>query len=127
MITSKSNELIKHVKCLHQKKYRDEFKEFFVEGIKLVEEAIIEKMQIVKIIICEEFLREEFNFKGFEIEYVNANVFEFISDTKSPQGILAVIRMPEFTEDLGGTVFALDNLQDPGNLGTIIRIKRSKL
>ena len=49
MITSKSNELIKHIKSLHQKKYRDEYKEYFVEGIKLVNEAIIEKQNIYKI------------------------------------------------------------------------------
>ena len=60
MITSKSNEFIKHVKSLHQKKYRDEYREFFVEGIKLVEEAISEKMKITKIVICEEIFREKF-------------------------------------------------------------------
>ena len=121
MITSKSNEFIKYVKSLHQKKYRDEYNEFFVEGIKLVEEAITENMEISKILICEELYKEKFNFSNFDIEYVSQNVFEFISDTKTPQGIMAVIKIPEYRDTFGNTIFALDNLQDPGNLGTIIR------
>lgn len=121
MITSKSNEVIKHIKSLHQKKYRDEFGEFFVEGIKLVEEAIAEKMEISKIVICEEILKETFGYGCFDIIYVNENVFNFISDTKTPQGILAVMKIPKNEENFGDIIFALDNLQDPGNLGTIIR------
>ena len=75
MITSKSNELIKHIKALHQKKYRDEYKEYFVEGVKLVNEAINEKQNIYKIIVCEEILKEEIEFAGYDVENVNENVF----------------------------------------------------
>lgn len=121
MITSKTNELIKHIKSLHQKKYRDEFGEYFVEGKKLVLEAIDEKVNIVKIVICNELFSENFNFPKYDVEYVNENVFNFISDTKTPQGILAVIKKNKKTEILGDVIFALDDIQDPGNLGTIIR------
>lgn len=121
MITSKTNELIKHIKSLHQKKYRDEFSEYFVEGKKLVLEAIEEKVNIVKIVICNELFSENFNFPKYDVEYVNENVFNFISDTKTPQGILAVIKKDKKTEITGDVIFALDDIQDPGNLGTIIR------
>ena len=122
MITSKNNEIVKFIKSLHQKKYRDEHKKYFVEGIKLVKEAISEEKPINKIIICESLLNEKVNTKQFEIEYVSKDVFEYISDTKTPQGILAVINM-QFNNDIvkDNTIFALDNIQDPGNLGTIIR------
>lgn len=121
MITSKSNELIKHIKNLHQKKYRDMYGEFFVEGRKFVEEAIFEKMEISKIIICEEIFNEKIDLEGYDVEFVSESVFNYISDTKTPQGILAVIKISYYAERFGDVVFALDNLQDPGNLGTIIR------
>lgn len=121
MITSKSNDLIKHIKSLHQKKYRDEFGEYFVEGKKLVLEAIQEKADVRKIIICEDLFKENLNFPKYDVEYVNENVFNFISDTKTPQGILAVIKLRKKTEYTGNVIFALDDIQDPGNLGTIIR------
>lgn len=123
MITSKTNEFVKHVKALHQKKFRDEYKEYFVEGVKLVNEAISEGKSIEKILICEELLREDFSVSNNDIvEYVVKNVFEYISDTQSPQGILAVIKMDEVDDYIReNVIFALDDLQDPGNLGTILR------
>ena len=54
VITSKDNETIKHIKKLKEKKYRDEYKEFIVEGIKMVQEAIEEKADIKSIIICDD-------------------------------------------------------------------------
>ncbi len=121
MITSKTNELIKHIKSLHQKKYRDEYGEYFVEGKKLVYEAIDEKVEIIKVIICKELFDEEVSIDMNFVEYVDKKVFEYISDTKTPQGIMAIIKIPKVKETLGDTVFALDSIQDPGNLGTIIR------
>lgn len=93
MITSKGNELIKYVKSLHQKKYRDEYQKYFVEGVKMVKEAISENMPIDKIIICEKFLQESIDTKKYDVEYVNEAVFEYISDTQTPQGIMAIIHI----------------------------------
>lgn len=123
MIASKTNELIKHIKSLHQKKFRDEYREYFVEGVKLVNEAIFEGKKLQKILICEELLREDFSTSDNEIlEYVTKNVFEYVSDTQSPQGILAVIKMDDADDTIKeNVIFALDDLQDPGNLGTILR------
>jgi TrmH family RNA methyltransferase len=121
MIISKDNELIKHIKSLNQKKFRHEFGEYFVEGIKLVDEAINEKLDISKIIICESLLERKIETKNYSVEYVNENVFKYLSDTVTPQGIMAVIKYYEPKEINEKIVFALDDIRDPGNLGTIIR------
>ena len=119
MITSKSNEYIKHIKSLSQKKYRDEYNEFIVEGIKLVKEALQENLNIKKIIICEELFNEKIDFEN--TEYVSEQIFKYISETETPQGILAVVEQKKSKDEEENIIFALDNVQDPGNLGTIIR------
>ena len=122
MITSKSNDFIKHIKGLHLKKNRDESSEFIVEGPKMVKEVIASDLKINKVIICEELFNEPIDVKNNDVEFVTATVFEHISDTKTPQGIMAVVSKRK-NEDIkySDTMFALDNVQDPGNLGTIIR------
>lgn len=129
MITSKENSLVKHIKSLSQKKYRDINKEYIIEGYKIIQEAVENQENISKIIICEELFLKNYvekiewteNLK-FRIEYVSEAVFRILSDTMSPQGILAVVKQKEFLkEEFGNVIFALDDLQDPGNLGTIIR------
>lgn len=119
MIISKTNEYIKHIKSLSQKKYRDEYHEFIIEGIKLVKEALEDNIHIKKIIICKELFDEKIEFDN--IEYVDEKIFKYISETETPQGILAVVEQKENEELMGNIIFALENVQDPGNLGTIIR------
>ena len=121
MIVSKDNSQIKHIKQLKQKKYRDEHKEYVVEGIKIVEEAIEEKEDIVVIVICEELLKKQIDTQNYKVELVSKNIFEMISDTVTPQGILAVIKEKEAQQIKSNVLFALDDIQDPGNMGTIIR------
>lgn len=119
MIISKTNEYIKHVKSLTEKKYRDEYNEYIVEGSKLVKEAIEEKMNIKKILICQDLYNEDIDCEN--IEYVSIQVFKYISETETPQGIMAIVEKKIASQEYGKTIFALDNLSDPGNLGTIIR------
>lgn len=122
MITSKTNDFIKYIKSLSLKKNRDESGDFIVEGIKMVKEVIVSDYNIKKIVICEELFSETFDAKNNDIEFVSKAIFEYISDTKTPQGIMAVVSKKEYTNiKFGETIFALDNVQDPGNLGTIIR------
>ena len=121
MITSKDNDLIKHIKSLNQKKYRDEYGEYFIEGIKMVLEAIEEKAPIKEIILCEELLQKEIDTKDFKVEFVDKKVFASITDTVSPQGILAVLEKQHRKIEDAQIIFALDDVQDPGNVGTIIR------
>ena len=123
MITSKTNSLIKHINNLKLKKYRDEYSEYIIEGIKMVNEAISSRESIIKLIICEELLKEDFKVPdNISVEYVSESVFYNISDTKTPQGLMALMHKKELADkEFGNIVFALDSVQDPGNLGTIIR------
>ena len=132
-ISSKDNSLIKHLKKLKEKKYRDEYGEYIVEGIKLVKEAIQSGANIKDIVVCdgcnsgmiESHLKYEM--AKFDFKYVPENIFKTITDVENPQGILALIAKPQNTStnndiDLDqDVILALDDIQDPGNLGTIIR------
>ena len=131
VISSKDNEFIKHIKKLKDKKYRDMNKEFIIEGIKLIKEAIEEKAEIKQIIICDNCQNSDiipkelmYEIARFECVYVTENVFKTISDVNTPQGILAIIgrnigeAQIDYNQDI---IVALDDIQDPGNLGTILR------
>lgn len=131
LITSKDNEIVKNIKKLKEKKYRDEKNEYIIEGIKLIEEAITENAKIKMIIVCEECLKNEaieqkllYQIAKYNCIYVNEKVFTSITDVKNPQGMLAVIEMENGEEVINyndDVIFVLDGIQDPGNLGTILR------
>lgn len=144
MITSVSNPKMKYVIQLNKKsKTRYEERVFVVEGIKMCME--VSRKMIKEMYVSERFLAESTNrerLKGYAYEEVSDAVFSRISDTKTPQGILCLVRMPEYAlEDLLGDGFpaasvvaeepvsagkqphllVLESIQDPGNLGTIMR------
>ena len=132
VITSKDNEIIKHIKKLKEKKYREEYSEFIIEGIKMIEEAVLEKAQIRSIIICDDCKVQGcipnelmYEIAKFECIYVSEKVFNSITDVINPQGILAVVKKNKVDEneiDYSQENFLiLDNIQDPGNMGTILR------
>ena len=126
-ITSKSNEHIKHLKKLYQKKFREEFSEYVIEGIKIVKEAIAEG-QIIKSVYVNEDSKEEIisaipEITKMDLVIVEKNVFQDISGVTNPQGIIAIVKKNEdnrisYEEDF---YLILDGISDPGNLGTIIR------
>lgn len=131
VISSKDNELIKHIKKLKDKKYRDENNEYIVEGVKLIEEAVQEKAKIKKIIVCEDTTRTYeiptqvmLEIAKYECVYVTDKIFSSITQVTNPQGVMAIIEKNaenqeiDYTQDI---IIALDNVQDPGNLGTILR------
>ena len=142
-ITSKDNELIKHIRKLKDKKYRDESNEYVVEGVKLVEEAVKENAKINKVdnaeFICGdvEFAFDELTTRTYEIPThimleiaryecisVSNKIFNIITQVTNPQGIMAIIEKNaqdaqiDYTQDI---IVVLDDVQDPGNLGTILR------
>lgn len=130
-ITSKDNDFIKHVKKLKDKKYRDISNEYVIEGVKLVAEAIQESAKIKHIVLCDDCERSDFIPKDLMYEiakydciYVTDSLFKYLSEVQNPQGILAVVEKNnkdnkiDYSQDI---IVALDDLQDPGNLGTILR------
>ena len=140
VISSKNNEFVKHIKKLKDKKYRDLNNEFIIEGIKIIEEAINENAKIKQIIICDDCEKTSsipkelmYEIAKYECVYVTNQIFETLTDVKNPQGIMAImeknmiasqlkkedeIQSIDYTQDI---IVALDDIQDPGNLGTILR------
>lgn len=131
MITSTSNQKVKHILKLQKKaKARNEESVFLVEGLRMMKE--VPKERVIEVYASESFLGKHAKaLAGLEnkTEAVSDKVFAYISDTKTPQGVLGVIRRKEYTltELLNETngrkplLLVLDNLQDPGNLGTMVR------
>ncbi len=116
-ISSKDNALIKKVCALSDRKYRKLYGQFIVESVKVMEECIKAGMD-VEVVICTQNLADNYP----NAQLVTDAVFSKISTEKSPQGVLAVVNMPENTICAPkSNSLLLDRLQDPGNLGTIIR------
>lgn len=136
VISSKENEFIKHIKKLKDKKYRDISNEYLIEGIKILEEAIKEKANIKQIIICDDCEKTSnipkelmYEIAKQECVYVTSKLFNTLTEVSNPQGILAIVEKNNVQEKLNigsidfnqDIILALDDIQDPGNLGTILR------
>ena len=128
MITSTANPQIKNLIQLQKKnRLRQEQGIFIIEGIKMYREAPTD--QVIKTYVSESFYKKhqkEDIWKGESLEIVTDRVFEAASDTKTPQGVLSLVKRFEYDLDdiiQGSTplIMVLENIQDPGNLGTIFR------
>lgn len=128
MITSTSNPQVKEIMQLQKKsKLRRERGVFVAEGMKMVSEAPAGRIE--RCWISESFARKHPDFPlpaGVPVQEAADHVFAAMSDTQTPQGILAVIRCAEASlEDLlkapDPLLMVLENIQDPGNLGTVMR------
>ena len=128
MITSTGNSQIKRLIQLQKKSgARNEEKVFLVEGLRMFQE--VPEKQVQKVYISETLYnrkKQELNLDRFSYEILSDGVFQHVSDTKTPQGILCVVNqqkydMKELLSTPNPFFMVLDNLQDPGNLGTIVR------
>lgn len=132
MITSTSNARIKHLVNLKKKrKLRDEESVFLVEGIRMFREVPLDKLK--EVYVSESFYKKEkdtvkevLKDSKVRVEELTDTVFAHASDTKTPQGILCVVEqmnheINELTSAKCPLIMVLDHLQDPGNLGTILR------
>lgn len=116
LITSLENERIKNYIRLKERKYRKKSGMFIAEGIHLVLEAY--KKGLVLELILEKNTVLPIEHPTF---YVTREIINKISDMDSPSNVMALCKMPEQKEIIGERILALDGIQDPGNLGTIIR------
>ena len=127
-IESKDNNLFKHIKKLKERRVRDKEGLYILEGLRLIEEAIRAKIEIEYIIISKDY---EDKFEDFLIKSNTLNIktnilannlFTQIASTENPQGIIAIAKKKNNEKALSGDFYLIcDKVQDPGNLGTIIR------
>jgi RNA methyltransferase, TrmH family len=124
-ITSVKNEYIKYARSLGEKKYRYETRTFLVEGEKCVFELSENMPECARgVIICGEKyigLAEKLKSSGAAVYKVRENILDSVCETKTPQGIAAIAGMPEYESVYSGFIVMLDGVQDPQNVGTIIR------
>ncbi len=121
ILTSKNNPLIKETAALKEKKARKEQGMFLVEGRKMASECQRSDFEVDRVFIAESYAGE-IPFEESLTTRVSDDVFRFLSDEKTPQGILCRVRIP--TRQLSapkGKCLLLDGVSDPGNVGTIIR------
>lgn len=114
VITSVNNSKIKEIKKLKNSKYSKEQKLFLIEGEHLVKEAF--KLNLLKLTISLDDV--SYNVPNL---IVNKSVLESLSSINSTPNIIGVCKYIDENKPLGGRILILDNIQDPGNLGTIIR------
>ncbi len=115
VIRSLENEKVKHYKKLSQKKYRDLWDEFLIEGERFVKEAF--KEGVLKEVIVEEDMDVSFS---VPIVRVSHDILKKISQVETPQKIIGLCKKRKETT-IGSRILILDNLQNPLNVGTIIR------
>lgn len=133
MISSRSNPTIKRIRALRHRKEREASGRFFVEGIRLVGEAI-ELTEVETVVVAPDLLTSEFGRRladrarstGVETVEVTGDVFRSISTKEGPQGLGAVVaqkwtRLPDVHPEKGLCWITLDEVADPGNLGAILR------
>ncbi len=120
-ITSTNNSRYKEIKSLKMKKSRMKLRKYTVEGIKSVRDAICASADIDYIAVSEK-LNESFDCENVYV--VSEKIFSGLCDTETPQGVIAVINMPEEDKHISEDRLYLlcDRVTDPGNMGTIIRI-----
>lgn len=131
VITSKDNDTIKFLKKLKDKKYRDQENAYIIEGAKLIKEAIQENIKIKMIILCDGCSAEnaidsdlKYEIAKYECICVSEKIFLGLTNVVNPQGILAVVEKNNNTNEIDyndDLFLILDDLQDPGNMGTILR------
>ena len=114
---------IKYIRSLHQKKYRQKYSQFLVEGLKTVEEFINQQWEVEQILVQEGF--EVSNRLDSEVSIIRGSKQQMtqVSSFKAAPPVMAIVKMRKPIDfDISQSCIALDDINDPGNLGTIIRI-----
>ncbi|MBR1884217.1 MAG: RNA methyltransferase [Clostridia bacterium] len=136
-ITSLSNEKVKYIKSLNEKKFRQKYNAFYIEGVKVVSELldiykekainiefIAYSLNLLKKVNGYREVLEKVKKSGIEVIEIENNIFEKVVETVTTQGILCVVKIKDISLndiDVSKNILILDKVQDSGNLGTIIR------
>ncbi|MFZ7131061.1 MAG: TrmH family RNA methyltransferase [Eubacteriales bacterium] len=126
ILTSGDNAHIKLIQKLKMKKYRDRNGQYLLEGFRLIDEALISSQNAIDLFISTS-LQDDVRISQYldaskaQVYWVDEGLFSKISSTDTTQGILAICTMEEYKDIKGDYILLLDRIQDPGNLGTIIR------
>lgn len=119
IILSRQNPLVKELASLKEKKGRRRTGTFLVEGHKMVREAVTSGMDVVRLILREDYAGETY---GLPAVRLGRDAFAAVCDEKTPQGIAAEVAIPlRSVQSPQGRCLLLDGLQDPANVGAIIR------
>ncbi|MGL4990724.1 MAG: TrmH family RNA methyltransferase [Sarcina sp.] len=125
VIESKNNSLFKNIKKLKEKKYRNQSGTYLIEGLRFVDEAFKSSIKVEKLLYTTEFLdkHKEFLKNKETIEHIvlSESLLKELSFTGTPQGVMAIINMENKNINNGDIFVLVDKVQDPGNMGTIIR------
>lgn len=134
MITSSHNPLIRSLRGLHLRKHREEAGRFLIEGLRLVETALAAGAPVEQVLHAPALgtdargaaLLERARAHGVRLQVVTDAVMAALSDLEAPQPVAAVVRRvdpsPESVLSAGARLLVVDRAQDPGNLGTMIRV-----
>ncbi len=124
-IMSLKNQLIKDMVHLQDRKTRQNLGLYMVEGLKMLQEAVMSGISIDMVFADKEHMQEVVEITNQCKTYmVTLEILSKLSEMKTPQGIIAVVKLPELKESIafhGKKVLLLDRVQDPGNVGTMIR------
>lgn len=129
VIQSRDNTLIKETRKLKEKRFRADKAQFLVEGFRFVEEALKSTYKVPYVFLSEDALDRWHSFGLYErlqsstkLYAVSTSILKLLSSTETPQGVIAVVNQENNQLEAGDGFYVLvDRLQDPGNMGTIIR------
>lgn len=132
-ITSKDNRVVKYIRSLSEHKHRKKEQAFVIEGLKMAEEALRYQSELELIIATPSLLRHHgknilklAEDQSVEVLWISDKLMDTLAETKTPQPVMAIVNMKEDSEEKlltheSGLIIVCNGLQDPGNLGTIIR------
>ncbi|MGE5172873.1 MAG: TrmH family RNA methyltransferase, partial [Betaproteobacteria bacterium] len=132
-ISSRDNSIIKNLRSLADSKQRKKQQAFLIEGVKMVEEALRDNAGVKMVMAAPSLLQHHgkgvlklAEGRGVDVFWISERLMDTLSESKTPQPVMAVIRIKQRSEEelfahASGLIIIAHQLQDPGNLGTIIR------
>ncbi len=132
-VTSKENSLVKQLRALSDAKHRKKERAFLIEGVKMVEEALRDRSGVRMVVAAPSLTRHHgrgivklADAVGADILWISERLMDQLSESKTPQPVMAVVELREHSEEVllsrpAELIVLCHQVQDPGNLGTIIR------